>query len=234
MGFLGFFSAKIKGFFGEKKISAILSFLPAGKYFVLNNIMLATDTGTSQIDHVVVSNYGIFVIETKNYKGWIMGKESDEFWVQNIYGKKNRFKNPIRQNFGHVKALESLLSQYRSIRIIPIVAFSGEATLKVSISSANVCYMTGVNQIIKRYQEEIISADQVQEIVKLIQSMNIDSYDNRKVHVNNIREKVHDYNAKVSNMICPKCGNALVERNGRYGRFTGCSNYPGCKFIVKK
>ena len=29
---------------------------------------------------------------------------------------------------------------------------------------------------------------------------------------------------------CPRCGGELVKRNGRYGPFYGCSNYPGCRY----
>lgn len=32
---------------------------------------------------------------------------------------------------------------------------------------------------------------------------------------------------------CPQCSGELVERNGKYGRFWGCSNYPNCKFTRK-
>lgn len=34
-------------------------------------------------------------------------------------------------------------------------------------------------------------------------------------------------------MICPKCGGNLITRNGKYGEFIGCSNYPKCKYIKK-
>jgi len=34
-------------------------------------------------------------------------------------------------------------------------------------------------------------------------------------------------------MICLRCGSQLVERNGKYGKFIGCSNYPNCKYTSK-
>ena len=63
----------IKGIVGEKVISVLLSGLPKEQYILLNDVMLQTDKGTTQVDHILVSVYGIFVIETKNYKGWIYG-----------------------------------------------------------------------------------------------------------------------------------------------------------------
>lgn len=95
------FEANIKGFIGEKIVAAILSGLPKQQYRVVNNVMLGTEYGTTQIDHVVVSVYGIFVIETKNYKGWITGSEFGDYWTKNMYGKKYKFQNPLKQNYAY-------------------------------------------------------------------------------------------------------------------------------------
>lgn len=88
---------KIKGYAGEKLVSSTLSFrLPKEQYRILNNILLKTDRGSTQIDHIIVSVYGIFVIETKNYTGWITGGEYSEKWTQTIYKNKTQFYNPIK------------------------------------------------------------------------------------------------------------------------------------------
>lgn len=78
----------LKGAFGETIVSWLLSHLPKDQYKVIHNIMLKTERGTSQVDHVVVSIYGIFVIEVKNYNGWIIGTENSSQWTQIIYKKK--------------------------------------------------------------------------------------------------------------------------------------------------
>ncbi len=79
---LCFFFRPSKGKAGEKTVSRKLSRLPKDKYKVLNDIMLATPKGTTQIDHIVVSICGVFVVETKNYQGWIYGGEESEYWTQ--------------------------------------------------------------------------------------------------------------------------------------------------------
>ena len=94
-----FNGAKIKGNVGEKRVANILSTLDNTKYKVINNLMIRTERGTTQIDHVVISIYGIFVIETKNYKGLIFGSENDENWTQVIYKNKGKFRNPIIHNW---------------------------------------------------------------------------------------------------------------------------------------
>ena len=85
---LNAFQPKIKGYLGEKAVSNRLSKLDQSKYKVINNLMLQVGNKTTQIDHIVVSNYGIFVIETKNYMGWIIGNEYDEYCFIGIYLKR--------------------------------------------------------------------------------------------------------------------------------------------------
>ena len=125
--FLGFLKYKIKpvvkGKTGELYVSALLKGLPEEKYILLNDVMLPTGKGTTQIDHVLLSIYGIFVIETKNYKGWIYGGEYSEHWTQNIWGNKYKLYNPILQNQGHVKALRAYLG-VRNFPFISVITFS--------------------------------------------------------------------------------------------------------------
>ena len=97
------FEHNIKGNIGERQVNRILSRIEG--YRLLHNIMLETESGTTQIDHVLIGRKGIFVIETKNYDGWIFGDEKSKYWTQTIYKKKSKFFNPIRQNYGHVKAI---------------------------------------------------------------------------------------------------------------------------------
>ena len=62
-----FKSPWFKGVFGEFQVNLLLKlFLPKDTYHLLKNVTLPTDDGTTQIDHVLVSKYGVFVIETKN------------------------------------------------------------------------------------------------------------------------------------------------------------------------
>ena len=64
---------QVLGWIGERKISSFLRNLPSNHYIVLNDIMIRNKTSTTQIGHIVVSQFGIFVLETKNYSGWIFG-----------------------------------------------------------------------------------------------------------------------------------------------------------------
>lgn len=172
--------AKISGAVGETKVSILLKLL--GKdYSLLNDIMLDTNYGTTQIDHIVVSPYGIFVIETKNYQGWILGGENSEYWTQNMYGNKYQFRNPLLQNNAHVNVLRKILPYYANDNFVSIVAFSGKSTLKVNVSEAcHVLYISKLLWFIKKYKEVKLNPCQIEEICNLINDNNISSSEVKK------------------------------------------------------
>ena len=128
-------SPEFKGKRGEIAVSNILSTLPQTDYKIVNDLMIKTEFGTTQIDHVVISLYGIFVIETKNYKGWITGSEKSDYWFKNMYGKKYRFYNPLKQNYGHVIALSNILNIDR--RIFTQIAISSRPLFKLKKPSVS-------------------------------------------------------------------------------------------------
>lgn len=223
---------KIKGYFGEKSVALFLSRLDPAKYKTINNIMLQTGKGISQIDHVIVSSYGIFVIETKNYKGWIIGNELDDYWIQVIYKRKEKLRNPIKQNYGHIQALKGALNDYPDINYILIAAFTTKADLKVNVKT-DVVYTVNLLKTIKRYNIETISNSIKNQIYTKLISININSKENRKTHIKAIKDNLTGIQNKIDSNICPKCGGKLINRKGRYGMFTGCANYPKCRFIAK-
>lgn len=230
-GVLELFMPRIKGYLGEKSVAFFLSKLDETKYKVINNIMLQVGNKTTQIDHVVVSNYGIFVIETKNYKGWIIGNEFDDNWKQVIYKRKEKLHNPIKQNYGHIQGLKAVLNSFQDIEYISIVAFTTKAELKVT-SKTDVVYTINLAKTIKKYNSETITDSVKDEIYNKLISLNIDNKDSRKAHVEAIHNNINEKSNKVNSDICPKCGGALVLRNGKYGQFKGCNNFPKCRFIA--
>ncbi|GAB1475215.1 hypothetical protein MASR2M70_00470 [Bacillota bacterium] len=224
-------SSKFRGFQGEQKVKRKLNKLPDDQYIVLNDVILRTAKGSTQIDHVVVSIYGIFVIETKNYTGWISGSEFGEKWTKNMYGNKYDFYNPLRQNYAHMKALEEKLSINEN-NFIPIVAFSNRCTLKVNTQQP-VIYISHLLSEIDRYKDYKVGPDEIKGISERILALNTSSQDLRSGHTEIIRENVREDNRKISQGICPKCSGQLVRRSGKYGSFYGCSNYPKCRYTKK-
>lgn len=123
-----------KGKYSEKLVHKKMLQLP-DEYTIFNDFLFESNGHSTQIDHIVVSPYGVFVIETKGYKGWILGGENSEYWTQVIYKSKYQFYNPIKQNEGHVRFLRHLLKCSVDIPLIPIVVFNNSAELKVHVSN---------------------------------------------------------------------------------------------------
>lgn len=228
---LGIIWRKTKGRRGEKRVAMLLALLPKDKYRVINNLLIKQGSYSSQIDHVVVSIYGVFVIETKYYKGWIYGGENSEFWTKNVYGNKYDLRNSLWQNQGHIKALERLLNYPEHIPFHSIVAFSSQAKLKVD-RSLPVMYWRQVVPYIKLHKEQVLSENQVKEIYDTLQTANIEDKEARNQHVRDVKLKIQRRNNAVASRRCPLCGGDLVLRKGKYGKFYGCSNYPKCKYTL--
>lgn len=161
-----------KGFLGETVINVAMWLkLEKDVYHRLNGITLPlANGGSTQIDHVIVSVYGIFVIETKNYKGWIYGKETQRQWTQSFpNGSKYRFQNPLRQNYLHIKTLADLLGLELSY-FHSIIAFIGECELKTRDELPEHVLTSGMVSYVKKKQDKILTEDEVKSIVEQIES----------------------------------------------------------------
>lgn len=226
---LKLYKSKIKGYIGEKLVIKKLKKLNKRKYKVINDVLLKTQKGSTQIDHIVISKYGIFVIETKNYKGIIKGNEYDDNWSQILINKSETLRNPIKQNNGHIKALKDLIPEFRYKNIKSIILFTKRAKLKVNCETS-VTYFNKVNKIIKKYRNEEFTKEDVERIYNKINELNINSFKERKTHVKNVKRNIKQAKRSIRKNRCPRCGGKLKKKTGKYGKFKGCKNYPQCTF----
>ena len=181
---------RVCGASGETLLAAVLRRkLDASLYHVLNDIYLPLEDGsTTQIDHVVISPFGVFVIETKTYKGWIFGNPRDAQWTQVLHRRKSRFQNPLRQNYLHVQRLVALTGLLADV-VHSVVAFSGEATFKTKLPP-EVMHFADVADYILSYKSKMIPPDDVEGIVATI--VRVDGAipaSVRKAHVANLRRR---------------------------------------------
>ncbi len=198
-----------------KKINKTISKLPKDKYIIMDNLLLKYKDYTHQIDYLILSRYGIFVIEMKNYSGTIIGDEYKDNWLNIMGKKKHYFLNPIYQNHGHIKVLESLFKLNGDI-YRPIVCFSDKVDIQVT-SKKDIVDLDNLVNCIEKYKK-VVNYYNIDELKEIIDNLDL-----------------HKKSGKTSdNMTCPKCGNRLVVRNGEYGEFLGCSNYPNCKYTRNK
>ncbi len=223
-----------KGKIAEKMVYHKLMQLPE-EYHVIDDVLFMSNGRSTQIDHIVVSPYAVFVIETKGYKGWILGGENSEYWTQIIYKRKSTFYNPIHQNDGHIRFLKFLLKDLGNIPFVPIVVFNNEAELKVNVNTHIVVNRCCLKDAILQYKTPAISQEIKEKIISIIES-NSKTLEKGATceHKYNALRKQYDSQNKIQHGVCPRCGGRLVERQGRYGCFFGCSNYPRCKFTSNR
>lgn len=178
-----------KGKLGERFVSKKLLKLDPQFYRVLADLMLPSDGNSTatQIDRVVVSNFGIFCIETKSYRGWIFGDEKSTYWTQVIYRHKERFYNPLRQNFGHIKAIEKLLGQGRlKSPIRSFIVFPQAEKLKISGTDV-VGTARDTVQKIAAYSTSIYSDTERDDICTALSLANITDKEQRNLHNGEVR-----------------------------------------------
>lgn len=233
------YQARAFGHFGERRVRILLEGLDPQEYRVFHDLMLASRDGTTQIDHVVVSRFGVFVLETKNISGTIYGTERDAQWTKYNHGHKYPLHNPLRQNYGHVQALRDALENLRAAPMIPLVVFMRTATLKVEVSPGQVVMTSELVATILAHAEQVMSPQTRDEISRRIEAANITDPVRRKAHVGSVKRRVAEKEQERATAIkeggCPWCGGKLMLRPGKYGAFWGCSNYrtKGCKFRMK-
>jgi predicted RNA-binding Zn-ribbon protein involved in translation (DUF1610 family) len=220
----------LKGWFGESMgAAAQWLFLDEHTYRSINNVTLNARGGTTQIDHVIVSRFGLFVVETKNIDGWIFGDERSAQWTVVKFGRKYRIQNPLRQNYRHTRAICEFL-QVEDKAIHSVVMFWGECEFKTPMPS-NVL-RSGYCPYIESFQAVHFSDTQVAEMVEALKfGMLPKSWATRREHVASLDARHR------STTVCPKCGQALVLRTAKSraragSRFYGCTGYPRCKFTV--
>ncbi len=227
-------NSKIKGAIGESSVARKLKRLRGEEFNVFNDVIISTRYGSSQIDHIVISIYGIFVIETKNYIGWIHGNEKSEYWTQSIYTQKTKFRNPVRQNWGHIYALKEVLSDFKQVKYHPIVVFAGKAELKNVYSDIPVIYSQQLIRTIKdKRRIPNLSIEQVGFLSERLHQIVKQNRLTERDHIRQIKKNVRERKRIEKTLVCPKCGGDLAVRKGKYGEFYGCSNYPKCRYTRK-
>ena len=238
--------AEYKGEKGEKKVSRIADRACANTTAVpIKNLCLPWPDGrTTQIDELIIADSGIYVIEVKNYKGWIFGNENNQYWTQvlstGIRGEsiKNRLYNPIRQNNSHIYCIKKNLKGYKG-PIHSLIVFSDDAEFKdvtVSSSGVYVLYQSDLRRVMREIDSSYKGSLSEEEIVDirgklLLAASGADSSN----HAAQVKQQIAKKEERIEKGECPRCGAPLVIRTAKKGpnagsQFLGCSRYPDCRY----
>ena len=251
-------SAWFKGVFGEFLVNFLLTkFLPKEQYTLIKNVTLPTEDGTTQIDHIVVSAFGVFVIETKNMKGWIFGSAKQKQWTQKIFKYSGKFQNPLHQNYKHTQTLANCLA-VPSDQIYSVIVFIGDSSFKTKMPE-NVTYARGCVKYIKSQQTVHFTTEQVSTIISAIEvgrltrglktnlahnqhikqivkakstaeAMIVNTGENEiERSIESTAEKAINENNSVD-PFCPKCGSEMKLREAKKGKNLGNKFWGCCNF----
>ena len=248
-------TAWFKGKFGEWIVArALAKRLEPTTYHVLNNVMIPDQAGgTTQIDHIVFSPFGVFVIETKNMKGWIFGNANAASWTQTIFRSKHSFQNPFRQNYKHVKCLAELTG-IDERHLIHVIVFIGDCTIKTreTLPEALVTNGRELAAFIKKHQHPVIPSETLQAAIEQLSAGQLkNSFANQRAHVSHVHQIVEDKShsapkaavvapppplsnasptpqvTSTSSPVCPRCGSPMVLRTASKGANAG-NRFWGC------
>lgn len=175
---------------GEGLVARVLlGHLPQPDYHLMNHVTLNMDGGTTQIDHILLSRFGVFVIETKDYSGWIFGSESDAKWTSVHFRRKYKFQNPLRQNYKHLLAVRSQLEFVPPEAIKSIVVFSGNAQFKTYVPPS-VVHIDELIDFVKAHSVELLSLKRMQYAVGKLETVRLALSKQTDVdHVENLRSR---------------------------------------------
>lgn len=239
---------------GERYIRESLKFLSGYKQ-ILSNLYVPKDDGTfTEIDVILIHESGVYVIESKNYSGWIFGDEERKYWIQslpNVGRSRNiSFLNPIIQNNVHMKWLRKYLDVGIDFPLYSYIVFSDRCELKeiTLLSNNHIVINRRVLPLrIRRNAEKVgskLSSSEIDSLYSKLYPLTQVTEEQKALHIKSVEEKRKFLPKPVSTTPlvagsirkCPRCGGVLVLRTAKKGEWTGrkfwgCSNYPQCKFI---
>lgn len=183
-----------KGNYGEYLTYNVLGKIPGYKK-ILTNVYLPTKYGTTEIDLIFLHETGVYVIESKNYSGWIFGNAKDKQWTQSLPGgHKFRFFNPIMQNHNHIQVLQSFLPLVKKEEIFSYIVFSDRCTLKdITFDDAQCKLVQRMNlreKVLKQIHNTLvyISDERIDEIHEILQAFTDVSPEIKAQHIKNIQQ----------------------------------------------
>lgn len=236
---------EMQGDFGEQ-LTKLVTHVDIPEVLVLRDILIdGYGENTSQIDLLLIGVKGIYVVEVKLYPdARIYGDGKKKQWYYYKGGKKYDIYSPIMQNRNHIKYLKEFLKDFGDVPCFSIVAMLCK-DFKVNnindnpnnpdtvILSGLLSLRKGI-ELIAKGKEEILTEEQKEAIYHYIKEHQYEGKEKRFEHKEKIKAIKEKKECQIKENICPYCKKLLILRQGKYGEFYGCSNFPTCRYILKR
>jgi len=192
--FMKDFEKQLKGIAGESIIQLLLNNPQLGYRKIMKNIYVPYGNQTTEIDVLMIHETGIYVIESKNYSGWIFGSENQQQWTQmlNSYTKK-RFYNPVWQNRTHIRALSNYTNIDKS-KIKSYIVFSDRCELKAVPPNTSECIITKIDLFLYAIyndinnRKKIFTVEEVNQIEEKLKPITNVSQEVKNKHIQDIEK----------------------------------------------
>lgn len=234
-----FQTSPVKSWLGEIWIQLACSlFLDKNDYKLIKKVSLPTAAGDREIDFIIVSSFGLFLIQTSHKKGWIFGNADQKEWTQKTAGYKQRFDNPLHQTDLYKKELEELLG-LESDRVFSAVLFVCDSKF-ITEMPENVLHCSGFTHFIKSKTRRLLLSSEVENIVQQIEAGRLTpSFRTLSLHARQLEQLVADKLAEENESLkrCPDCGRMMELRITTEGpkagsQYWGCSAFPKCRKVT--
>lgn len=93
---------------GEELVTAEIESVKHEDDYIFTNVKIPFNNSETECDNIIINNFGVFIIEVKNYSGSLSGNENDDKWVERNFEEKS-VKNPINQVKRQIYILSKLL-----------------------------------------------------------------------------------------------------------------------------
>lgn len=229
----------------------------AGYKRFLFNIYLPKENGeTSEIDVVLLHESGIYVLESKNYSGWIFGTESQLYWTQTLpngqnHSHKEKFYNPILQNKGHLKWIQKYLDD-ETLPFYSYIVFSERCTLKNVVLTSGKHFVVNRNNLYSAVRQNAaqvgqpLSPEKIDALFEKLYPLSQVEEAQKILHIQTIQQKKQNHSSqnlahtaaeqkeapnaaaqKEGEKQCPRCGGQLVMRTASNPQYQG-KKFWGC------
>ena len=169
----------------------------------LFNVYIPRDDTTTEIDVLMIHHTGLYVLESKNYDGWIFGTDTNTNWTQSLpqghTSIKKKFYNPIMQNNTHIKYLKKQVGE--SVPCHNIVVFSERCTLKsITIkpdAEYKVIQRNNLRQTVDEMtsRQSVLSPEQIEAIFNQLYPYTQVTEEVKQAHIQQINQR---YNTQLN------------------------------------
>lgn len=233
---------ELQGSFGES-LTKLFANIDIPEALVIKDVLIDGYRGqTTQIDLLVIGEKGIYVVEVKLYpEAKIYGDGNKRYWNYYKLNSKYEIYSPLLQNKNHIKYLKEFLKDFGDIPCFSVIALLCEdfkvSNINKDINHPDTVIVSGLLslrdalEVIAKDKQTVLTKEHRQQIYEYIKNNQYIGKDRRQEHKNRVINLKKEMGS-IENQ-CPICNSSLVLRNGKYGEFYGCSNYPNCRYTRK-